>query len=1282
MKNRKLLVPHSAIRFVELVLSPAPVYYVLKLLWPIAALAIFTGASSDAVAETYTEYLLPSWRPDTFREDLNLGVHDVDTMVGAPGDDPRRASIGPHRTVCSSAVSMSCGAVIGRHHAFRTAGSQEAVRLDSPPAPPRSRDSNTVPRHSVKPSDRPPMVVDALCNLQKCTSDELALYSALSSYRYADALPLVERMISDDMDSKELHRTERGSQLHYAARIYEELAYYDKAIDLYRRIEEKQKQSKIGEEVSKKDFWEKMDSSMAKSESITKNHPALRDRMEQLKKTLGDLRSKADKAAEASRAPVVPSYLEARATLLTKMARYPEAIELYQQAIDINNEITRLNPVLAVVPGPLPVAYNYLGLIGTYLKYGDYARARQALAYLKGKLHEWHITDPALLGYSYADLLEELGEYREAEQYLKKALTYWDRTDRDSTALHYLNRLAAVYRKMGRFADASQLYSEALEVPKTILVTIPAHLAWTLNESGTLEMEQGMYTAAQSTFRQALKIQERHFGRDHPLGATTLTNLAHLHQQQGNDSEALANLSQALEITMNRLGEDHPDTAAGLVELARLYRQLARNDPQHYLQAMERYEKALKIRESRLMPGHRLIAETLTELSRLKLDMGDQNSASELAERAVDVWERAGRQDDPEAALSLLALANSNFAQKDYERAEANYLTARALGEKSFGMGHPFLAQALLGLSRLAFIHERPEEGLSLLKSATELENKLLQRQLGTARENRKLELLNAAADTFYILINTVVKYFPYDATAKRFVLDTLLARKGLIFDDQARIEEALASDLAPSLKSKWQQLRRQLATLELHPPLNTSSHDMRQLHTRVQADLEEVEAHIGAKSQRFSQHRFRRDVTASRVAATLPSNGVLVEFVKTRDIGQSHPRYGDDASRYVAFTLRADGQITMIDLGQSSQIESAIDEFRETLPKGEALHAVPVETVLEKLEALYEKLLLPLERVISDAKQIILSPDEQLNAVPFAALRNERDGKFAVERWTINYVTSGRELMRNDSEPWPKVATANEGNLMMVVDPSYDVPIRGGTPALPSETSNANVARPAASLFEELGHFRRLEETSREADEIIRLKELQSLKKQVFSQDLALEQSIVTARRPLVLHMATHGFFLRGHESFRHIRSENALFRSGIALTGANHAKDANSHFDGLLTAYEVTGMDLHGTDLVVLSACETGLGEYVNGEGVYGLRRAFALSGARHLIMSLWKVDDAMTARQMVSFYKQYGQGNSVAESLRSAQLAAIEDLRAKHGEASPALWAAFIVQGVTRH
>ena len=106
------------------------------------------------------------------------------------------------------------------------------------------------------------------------------------------------------------------------------------------------------------------------------------------------------------------------------------------------------------------------------------------------------------------------------------------------------------------------------------------------------------------------------------------------------------------------------------------------------------------------------------------------------------------------------------------------------------------------------------------------------------------------------------------------------------------------------------------------------------------------------------------------------------------------------------------------------------------------------METVLAKLEALYEKLLLPLERVISDAKQIILSPDEQLNAVPFAALRNERDGKFAVERWTINYVTSGRELMRNDSEPWPKVATANEGKLMMVVDTSYEVSRGGGKPA------------------------------------------------------------------------------------------------------------------------------------------------------------------------------------------------------------------------------------------
>jgi CHAT domain-containing protein len=200
-------------------------------------------------------------------------------------------------------------------------------------------------------------------------------------------------------------------------------------------------------------------------------------------------------------------------------------------------------------------------------------------------------------------------------------------------------------------------------------------------------------------------------------------------------------------------------------------------------------------------------------------------------------------------------------------------------------------------------------------------------------------------------------------------------------------------------------------------------------------------------------------------------------------------------------------------------------------------------------------------------------------------------------------------------------------------------------------------------------------------------------------------------------LHLATHGFFLQDEEidlcaetrgltvitkekpeaialcdKTRGVtvvkqekpapskRYENPLVRSGLAFTGANKSAQITDGDDGILTALEITGMDLYGTELVVLSACDTGVGEIKTGEGVFGLRRAFALAGAKNLMMSLWPVSDDITAKQMKAFYMNL-QKLPPAEALRQAQLETIKELKAiaiYGGTAPPGLWAPFILQG----
>jgi CHAT domain-containing protein len=309
---------------------------------------------------------------------------------------------------------------------------------------------------------------------------------------------------------------------------------------------------------------------------------------------------------------------------------------------------------------------------------------------------------------------------------------------------------------------------------------------------------------------------------------------------------------------------------------------------------------------------------------------------------------------------------------------------------------------------------------------------------------------------------------------------------------------------------------------------------------------------------------------------------------------------------------------------------------------------------------------------------KVVIGPDGALNLLPFAALVDDSN-RSLIERYRLAYVSSGRELAREKGR-----TKAPESDLLLVANPAFDRVMTGGG-------KHADAVR--SRSFNQT--FTSLPGTEQEAQEIPLLVPGDKKRKRVLVGLEATAMAVKAARNPRILHLATHGFFLgdqavqlsssvRGisvkssseEESEKRVY-ENPLLRSGLAFAGANHAVQKDEGDDGLLTAYEISGMDLSGTELVVLSACETAVGQVHSGEGVFGLRRAFALAGAKVLMMSLWPIDDEITARQMKVFYQNLSK-LPPAEALRQAQLDTIKELRAKHPSASPALWAPFIVQG----
>jgi CHAT domain-containing protein len=535
-------------------------------------------------------------------------------------------------------------------------------------------------------------------------------------------------------------------------------------------------------------------------------------------------------------------------------------------------------------------------------------------------------------------------------------------------------------------------------------------------------------------------------------------------------------------------------------------------------------------------------------------------------------------------------------------------------------------------------------------------------------REEEQLEATESryVSGSYFFFLSLVSRHFKDDPQAVHKGMELVLRRKGIVFDTQSMARASLGeqSHDAQQKREELSAARRELSALLLHKPKAMAEEAYREklaLAFERTSTLEHTLAQALAYRPSLPARTVSdQSITVAAVAAGLPKGAALLEFMKIPDFDYAREdfdfpkREWSASSRYLAFILNQSGKVALVDLGPGGQLEAAAELVFKHMRDRKA------SEWSRHLTELYTQLWAPLEGALSGVDKVILSPDGSLNLVPFAALI-DKEGRFLVERSLVAYANTGRELLATEPPPAPPAS-----DLLLVANPAFDTEASGA----PGWSADFR-SRDFHQRFDPLGG------TQREATEIPPL--ISATHGQtVLVGTKATEGAVKSVRSPRILHLATHGFF-RPDQAFGmdEARYENSLVRSGLALAGANHAARTVEGEDGLLTALEVTGIDLSGTFLVVLSACNTGVGEVKAGEGVVGLRRAFALAGAKNLLMSLWPVGDAITADEMKLFYRNL-QTMAPAEALRHAQLDTIRELRARDGHASPQLWAPFILQG----
>jgi CHAT domain-containing protein len=787
-----------------------------------------------------------------------------------------------------------------------------------------------------------------------------------------------------------------------------------------------------------------------------------------------------------------------------------------------------------------------------------------------------------------------------------------------------------------------------------------------LNQQIAELYQAGRYSEAMPLAESVLAMYRAQWAARHPLDlAIALINLANIYNELGLYGKAEPLYLEVLAIHRMQLGDSHPQVANTLNQLAWLYVAQDRYDEAELL-ALE----MLSIRQGQLSDSHPQISSSLNQLAQIYFYQGRYSDAEQLY---LDALERQRRRfnDDPGAvAATLQSLATVYGFQGRYAEADALYLEALTIWQRQPGDLSTSIA-ALRGLAALYDALGR-DQVTDVFQSALDLEEQNLALNLLRLNDVQRQAYVATFAQSTTEAISLHLDSAPENSGAANLALTTLLRRKGRVLDVGADSLQALRQNLTPTDQARLDALtktRQRLATLTFDPPPDLSPQQYQETLAQLATTANRLEAELAQSSAAFRAET--QTVTVTAVREKIPTDGVLLEYVRYRPAGGEFDAEGNgrffDPDRYGVYLLFPDGRIESFGLGPATQIDAAVEAFSRNLQDRS-------QSPTAAAEAIFREIMGPMWHHLEDRNHILISPDSQLNRIPFEALRTA-DNRYLVQDYQISYLNSGRDLLKFDVTE-PSTAPA-----VIVANPDYEV----------ADASIQIASTRSSQRSAELSQlqFGPLPGTAAEAEAI----QQYLPNAEVLTADQATENTLKQTEAPRILHIATHGFFLanvdrpEGNDSRGlvlvaadnapgsppQVAVENPLLRSGLALAGFNSRSSGSE--DGVLTALEASTLNLFGTQLVVLSACDTGLGDIANGEGVYGLRRAFAIAGAESQLLSLWQVDDFGTQSLMARYYENLTAGMGRSGALRAVQLEMI-DSQSRY--AHPYYWAAFILAG----
>ena len=946
----------------------------------------------------------------------------------------------------------------------------------------------------------------------------------------------------------------------------------------------------------------------------------------------------------------------AYATFLNNFASLYEITERYDQAYQLRTAALTSSKE-RYGEKDIQYAYELELLAELLLQKGDYTAAdtllKKALRIAKAQSNQ---NNPKVVEtyQGVAKLYSTLGYYDEAKQMLNKAYTASNKYIKKQAldAAETADELAELYLKTGSYNDAEDLLKEAIALKEKKMGANNRELISSFNLLGKVYLATGNYAESEKNIRRAQKITAKIFA-DSTLKATeSLLLLEELYVAIGDFPKAEANLALALKNQQRILGKKHVLVANTMTRLALI--QLKQAKKSHAdIEAL--LTEATAIIKSKIGTQNPIYADQLKDIAHFYYETHQYEKADTLLGIANVYWVDKLTKYNIHTAEILMIRGDISTNLAMYDKAEQNYGKAREVYQSVFSATHPDYVNATSKLARVFYIKNQHQKSLDLLEETTHLYLDFTKKYFPSLSFREKNKYWNLIKDDFEFYNSLVFKMKDNKPALLGDIYNNVIATKALLLSSSIKVKQRILSSNDTTLVNKYKEyvaLKEFVTSI-----ISMSPQQLKELNVdpkAIEKEIETIEKELSEKSEDFAMDdNKKRNITWKDIRNTLKPNEYAVELIRFRYFDKSFTDSVVYAAMIIAENTKAQPEVVVIPHGKLLETKY-IKYFRNAVKfKNEDAYSYPMfwKAIKDKLP---------------DGATVYLSSEGVYNQLNVEMLKSP-EGKYGLDQNNFVLVSNTKDLVLNALELKSKSKKGGVNPVEM-----SDI-VLFGNPQFYKLNTDSSIANHNVS---------QLEGAEKEVAQLYDFLSAKGEKVQKLIGKNVTEESIKNLKNPRVFHIATHAYFKEDVPSTSNNEeseyASNPLLNSGLLLSGAGDIIDNKEELNvnaknGVLTALEASNLYFDNTELVVLSACETGLGQVQVGEGVYGLQRSFLVAGANAIVMSLFKVNDEVTQKLMVLFYEKWKNTGDKRKAFNEAK----KEIKALYN--FPIFWGSFVMIGV---